>query len=98
MLLALLMLVVGRLGGPLGGVGAAPLLMLETERAMGGGTLLLGGAPSDSGTFDVETERGGPPGGPAPGRGVQLTERGVLLWAVVVVVWLPRLAQRLPSC
>lgn len=42
MLLALLMLVAGRLGGPLGG----PMLWVETDRAMGGGTFRPSG-PAD---------------------------------------------------
>lgn len=42
MLLALLMLVAGRLGGPLG----APMLWVETDRAMGGGTFSSSG-PAD---------------------------------------------------
>lgn len=83
MLLALLMLVVGRLGGPLGGVGAAAaLLTLEAERAMGGAPP-PGGIPGGAlagGMVEADTERGGPPGGPpggaAPGGGVPLTERG----------------------
>lgn len=56
MLLALLMLVAGRLGGPLGG----PTLWFETDRAMGGGTLRPS-RPADWG--GVTTVSGGPGGG-----------------------------------
>ncbi len=82
MLLALLMLVVGRLGGPLGGVGIAALLTLDAERAIGGaappGPLLCGMALA-GGMMEVDTDRGGPPGGAAPGGGVPLTERAAPL-------------------
>lgn len=56
MLLALLMLVAGLLGGPLGG----PTLWLETDRTMGGGTPRPSG-PADWGGVTIVA--GGPGGG-----------------------------------
>lgn len=91
MLLALLMLVVGRLGGPLGG----PVLWFETERVMGGGTPRPSAPEGMVGTADVVPARTGPGGGGAderpmptpplppeggvegmPGGGVELADRG----------------------
>jgi hypothetical protein len=86
MLLALLMLVGGRLGGPLGGPAALVLLAL---RVIGGGTPRLsceGGFGSSDGAGAGLKPRGGPVGGalalPAPpggGAAMGLPTGGVLV-------------------
>src|SRR5690606_5488910 len=80
MLLALLMLVAGLLGGPLGG---PPTLWFETDRIMGGGTPSpagSGGAPVLGGPLGAVAVRGGPLEGGVPGAipggGVELADRG----------------------
>jgi len=54
MLLALLMLVVGLLGGPLG----TPLLDID-RNIVGGARVGSGASPSEGGAGDTELERGG---------------------------------------
>lgn len=86
MLLALLMLVVGRLGGPLAA------LWVDADRAMSGGAASPSPVADIGGAADVETTRMGPGGGaddrptgaPPPeggvegigGGGVELADRG----------------------
>ena len=88
MLLALLMLVVGRLGGPLAA------LWFETERTIGGGTPRPSAPAAAAGTADVVPARMGPGGGADDlpivppeggvegmgGGGVELADRGGPVW------------------